>query len=483
MKTVKKLCAAFLVVLLFLSPLIISSAAVLSLPDPFEKTFVSALDDKYDRLRSVEGEKIVVIGGSSVAFGVRSDIIEDYTDRPVVNFGLYAALGTKLMLDLSRSSIGEGDVVIVTPEIDSQTLSLYFNTETTLKALGARWDIIWELPVDEKLSLISGMWDYAAEKMDYYKLGLKDLSLGALNPSGVYNSDSFNERCDLVYKRAENVMPNYYDTNNMINPSAEIVSEDFIDYLNDYVAFCQSRGAEVYFNFCPMNEWGFVSGVDISELSRFSDYLEEVLDCELLRPAERSVLSAGYFYDTNFHLNDSGAVKYTAELTEDILFKLDIPREVDVEIPDEPPLPKLDSFIDRYDENEVYFTYTELQDGSYAISGLTELGRVADTLTVPVAYQNRRVTMISASALSGMTARKLIITEDTSVRTIADGAFSNTPTLSELWIYYLNDEDIIPPNSFSGVAFDFKVHVPEGSAYSSGYFWGELGLEFIYDAN
>ena len=41
---------------------------------------------------------------------------------PVVNFGLYANLGTKLMLDLSRSGIGAGDVIVVAPEMNEQTL-------------------------------------------------------------------------------------------------------------------------------------------------------------------------------------------------------------------------------------------------------------------------------------------------------------------------------------------------------------------------
>ena len=373
--------------------------------------------------------------------------------------------------------------MIVTPELDAQTLSLYFNTETTLKAIGKRWDMLAELPMDDKLSLISGAWDYAADKMQYYRLGLSDKSAGRVSPPGVYRADSFNGRYDLDFPREENVMPLYCDTNNKITPIPDIASAEFIDYLNDYAAFCKARGATVYFNFCPLNEWGFAEGVGEEELSEFYDYLQRELDLDILRRPERSVLGAGYFYDTNYHLNDAGALRYTAELTEDILFELDIPRDVDVEIPDEPPLPELDSFTVRYDENERYFTYEELPGGAYAISGLTELGREAAALTIPVAYKNRIVTMISAGALSGISAERLIITRDTAIRTIADGAFANTPSLRELWIYYPNEDDIIPPDSFSGVGPGFTVHVPDGSAYSAGYFWGELGLDFVYDAN
>ena len=85
------------------------------LSDSFEKTYLGGFDEKYDRLYSAEGKKIVFIGGSSLPFGLRSDLIEaelggEYT---IVNYGLYATLGTKLMMDTARKSIGEGDIIIL----------------------------------------------------------------------------------------------------------------------------------------------------------------------------------------------------------------------------------------------------------------------------------------------------------------------------------------------------------------------------------
>ena len=131
MKTVFKIIALVLAVII---PLIsVPLVAVFSAPE-FQDSFVGALDSKVDRLMNTEEDKIVIVGGSSVAFGYDSDIIEKYVGMPVVNFGLYAALGTKLMLDLSREGIRDGDIVILAPELDSQTLSMYFSAETTLRA-------------------------------------------------------------------------------------------------------------------------------------------------------------------------------------------------------------------------------------------------------------------------------------------------------------------------------------------------------------
>ena len=85
-------------------PFISVITLAVSLPAQFDQSFVGALSDKCERLYSIDEPKIVIVGGSSVAFGIDSALIEKYTDMPVVNFGMYAALGTKLMLEGTRSS-------------------------------------------------------------------------------------------------------------------------------------------------------------------------------------------------------------------------------------------------------------------------------------------------------------------------------------------------------------------------------------------
>ena len=54
----------------------------------------------------------------------KRELMEEMIGMPVVNFGLYATLGTKLMLDLSLGAIKKGDVVVIAPETDPQTYSL-----------------------------------------------------------------------------------------------------------------------------------------------------------------------------------------------------------------------------------------------------------------------------------------------------------------------------------------------------------------------
>ena len=91
-----------IMLLVFFIPMITVGIVVFALPPVYDNTFIGELGEKYDRLNSIDEPKIVIVGGSSVAFGIDSELMEEKLGMKVVNFGLYANLGTKLMLDLSK---------------------------------------------------------------------------------------------------------------------------------------------------------------------------------------------------------------------------------------------------------------------------------------------------------------------------------------------------------------------------------------------
>ena len=457
-----------LVLALLILPFAFVLCVAILTPPQYSNTFVGALDEKYERLHSIEEDKIVVVGGSSVAFGLDSQLVEEWTDMPVVNFGLYAALGTKLMLDLSRSAISAGDVVVIAPELDPQTLSLYFSSEQTLNAIDGNFSMFWDIANENKFSVLGGMWDLATDK-------LKRIASGELlNPDGVYNSASLNEYGDVIYPRPENVMEAYYDENTKILLSREVIDEAFVDYLNEYIAFCKERGATVIFSWCPMNELAVEIGEEFKSASEFSDYLDSILDCDVYGDINNYIMDAGYFYDTNYHLNDSGVIKRSVELARDVLFALEIPRAVLVDVPEAPALPNADTKFDGEDINSIYFTYEQRANGSYKITGLSAEGLKRFSVTIPLGYNGYKVTAIGEGAFSKGSLSEVIIPEDTNIRIIENGAFSGASTISKLTIYYPVADDIIPPVDFFGTNSDFKIYVPQDSNYDVQYNWVEV---------
>ena len=177
---------SLLLTVLIIIPL--TAAAVVFTPDVYGDTFLGALAPKLQWLRTAKEKRIIVVGGSSVAFGLDSPMLKQYTGYEVVNFGLYATLGTRIMLDLSEDYIREGDIVILAPEIDSQTLSMYYNAEAVWQAAGSDLSVLSKIHFDNYLETIAQIPEYLSDSLTR----LFDGS-GKISPTGIYRKDSFNE--------------------------------------------------------------------------------------------------------------------------------------------------------------------------------------------------------------------------------------------------------------------------------------------------
>ena len=131
----KKLIACMLTIFAAI-PLILAVWGF-AVPAQYRETFVGELPAKRAML-AAESDKprLIIVGGSAAAFGVDSTLLaQELPDYQPINFGLYAALGTRVMLDLSIDELRPGDIVIVMPEQQSQALSDTIGTETLWQAV------------------------------------------------------------------------------------------------------------------------------------------------------------------------------------------------------------------------------------------------------------------------------------------------------------------------------------------------------------
>ena len=480
MKRIRIAISALIATAAVTAPFLFVLAIAYLTPPMFDETFVGALDEKYERLNSQQEDKIVFVGGSSVAFGLDSERLEEYTGMPVVNFGLYAALGTRLMLDLSLSGINEGDIVVVSPEINRETLSLYFNADTTWRAVEGDFSMLRYISLDNMPAMAGSLFGYAQDKLKLMYANRRESG-----ENEIYKSEHFNKYGDFSgIKRTENIMSDYYDKNTGISLDLSDYTDDldeFIDYLNRYINKCRDRGAEVYFCPSPMNELAITDSSDAVTRAEFFDYLENKINCDFLLGCDDSIMEAGYFFDTNYHLNDAGVAVRTIRLGKSLKLALGITLGVITdEEPSAPPLPEISIRFDGYDENSLYFTYEKRENGTYAITGLTDEGKKMTSLTVPLGAFGYRITAIGEGAFEGSCLRQLTVTENSYLGIFENGAFWGASELCDLYIYKTTGDDIAPPANFVGVHTDFCVHVPIGSDFAYHYYWSERGLIFVY---
>lgn len=473
---------------LFLIPFLVIALTAFVLPPVYSDTFVGELGDKYDRLRATEEPKIVVIGGSSVAFGLDSPMIEEHLAMPVVNFGLYANLGTKVMLDLSRAGIGEGDIVILAPEMNAQTLSLFFNNETTAQALDGNLDMLSFVDSDNYESLVGALWKFTSDKLGYLLSGTRPEN------SGAYSKEWFNEQGDNTFPRPYNTMTSISPTISFDlaadSDGVESEYESFIAYVNDYVAFCRDKGAAVYFSFSPMNKAALSDSATEERMLEFYSNLCSSLNCRVISDIRDYVMDEGYFFDSEFHLNDSGVTVRTVQLIDDVKRERGI-TTVTMRAEDL-PAPSGYAPIDFGGENEenLYFILEEEVNGAgqtvYYVVGLNEQGKSRVNLVIPSMTDGIPVAGIKRDALKGAAVRSLYL--GTNTVSVDSGAFGGAPNLSAVYVSKDSPDKISIPNlsNPNGLATDgapagLKIYVPRESldAFKVDYFWGDYNQNLV----
>ena len=450
-------------VLLLAAPVTLCLLAF-ELPAQYGDTFLGELPYKVDLLAETEGKRIVVIGGSGVAFSQRSDLLEAELDGySVINFGMYAGLGSTVMLDLAENFIREGDIVIFSPEQSRQTLSMYFSPESMWQAADGRFELLSHLP-GKDLGAMAGQLPYfAADKYQYYRSGT------APAPEGIYRREAFNEYGDIGDpQRARNIMAGGYDPDMMIDFSTELPSEEFLSRVNAFVAACEDRGARFFYRFCPMNALAVTEDGWVQADSYF-EHLQEVLDCEFLGSPRDSILDAQWFYDTNFHLNSAGAVVNTAAMAAELKTALGDSAPVEITLPEMPEFADV-SIVSGDNSHAGFFLY-ETEEGTVRIVGLTEEGKQQEQLTVPVSHNGNPVTMIDSSVFAGNeTIREIVIQEN--MNRIADGSFAGCTALERLVIRNVSPEKcVVGQHLLDGTACLVYVPAESFSAYQTNYFW------------
>lgn len=417
-KTAKRIVLIALAVLLAEQLFFLSCG--FGLPAQFGDTFMGELKSKYERLKSTEGNRIVLVGGSGVAFDCDSAMIDEFFPLyEVVNFGMYAGLGTKAVMDLSESYIHEGDIVILSPEQSEQTLSDYFNGEYMWQAVDGAFGMLRHIKSENFESMLGNFPRFALEKLNYVLKGQ--------NPQtdSVYQKNSFNVYGDIDLDTCqENILPNGYDVNQKVRFTEDVVQPEFLDYMNAWAKRLEKKGAVVWYRYCPVNE---LAVEDADDLTEYDAFLQQKLDFSVIGNPENSLMDAEWFFDTNFHLNQAGKEVNTVQLIRDIKAMLGDDRAVTVELPEKP-----------------HRTWEEA-------AGDTRIWTAKDS----EAYQGEET---------------IVIPED--VTQIEDYAFSGCTGLKEIVLEQKDPSKcIVGQHLLDGTSAEILVPQMSADSYKRNYFW------------
>ena len=417
-RTVRRIVATALAVIL--AEQVFFLICGFGLPVQFGDTFMGELKSKYERLKETSGKRIVLVGGSGVAFDCDSALMDDsFPSYEIVNFGMYAGLGTKAVMDLSENYIHEGDIVILSPEQSEQTFSDYFNGEYMWQAADGAFGMLRDLKSENFEAMLGNFPRFALEKLNYVMKGQKPQT------DSIYQKKSFNIYGDIELDTCrENILPNGYDVNQKVRFTEDVVQPEFMDYMNDWAKRLEKKGAVVWYRYCPVNK---LSVEDMDDLAAYDVFLRQKLDFPVIGNPENSLMEAEWFFDTNFHLNQPGKEVNTVQLIRDMKAMLGDDRAVTVELPEKP-----------------HRTWGE-------VSAETRIWTAKDSET----YQGEET---------------IVIPEN--VTQIEDYAFSNCAGLKQIVLEQKNPSKcIVGQHLLDGTGAEILVSQMSVDSYKRNYFW------------
>ena len=417
-RTVRRIVATALAVIL--AEQVFFLICGFGLPVQFGDTFMGELKSKYERLKETSGKRIVLVGGSGVAFDCDSALMDDFfPSYEIVNFGMYAGLGTKAVMDLSENYIHEGDIVILSPEQSEQTFSDYFNGEYMWQATDGAFGMLRDLKSENFEAMLGNFPRFALEKLNYVMKGQKPQT------DSIYQKKSFNTYGDIELDTCrENILPNGYDVNQKVRFTEDVVQPEFMDYMNDWAKRLEKKGAVVWYRYCPVNK---LSVEDMDDLAAYDVFLRQKLDFPVIGNPENSLMEAEWFFDTNFHLNQPGKEVNTVQLIRDMKAMLGDDRAVTVELPEKP-----------------HRTWGE-------VSAETRIWTAKDSET----YQGEET---------------IVIPEN--VTQIEDYAFSNCAGLKQIVLEQKNPSKcIVGQHLLDGTGAEILVPQMSVDSYKRNYFW------------
>jgi len=290
------------------------AVALFILPNPVANhNMLGALLDKHEMLRKT-GEnsgtgspRIVVIGGSNVAYGLDSKRIQDALHIPVVNAGLHASLGMKFYLTDVKPYIREGDIVVVIPEYSQYySDSFYGNMELVSILFDVYRDGMKEIDTKQWWHLMRFIPFYAASKLKMSK------APSTTGPIGVYDRKAFNSYGDayvhwtkpgIKFKAAQKAKEEDH-----VNPEA-------MKLLVDFQKFVEGKKATMLLLPPVYQSTSFVNQKPLID-KIYQSIKENHLP--VIATPERYELPDSVFFDTSYHLILPGIERRSELMIEDL---------------------------------------------------------------------------------------------------------------------------------------------------------------------
>ncbi|HEY9774645.1 MAG TPA: hypothetical protein V6C81_12650 [Planktothrix sp.] len=298
------------------------------LPPKFNhQAYLASIIDKHRALERAQSPKIVLVGGSNLAFGVDSDALSKAFGEPVVNMGVSKMFGLRYQFEEVKDALQPGDTVVIVPEYDcfrgDTGGSSYLLNVPLLMPRSLGWVLRsycstaegpWQLVCDF-VGVPSGKWNYwrkAIEQITAHGAYPQSMPLSNPGEPPVISRRGFTINGDF---RGHIDQPTPYDR--YMKLSKEPIDPKIIDVVNRFQSFAQKGGIEVVIMPPPIPAEVYSKHQKLVDSTY--DLWVKNFHCRIAGTPQRYLFAQNCFYNSLYHLHHMSTIEeHTDRMIQDL---------------------------------------------------------------------------------------------------------------------------------------------------------------------
>ncbi|MEG0654920.1 MAG: hypothetical protein RR463_07680 [Hydrogenoanaerobacterium sp.] len=283
----------------------------LAIPNQYDTSYQRAISRQYNTYKTMGENKIILIGGSSLSFGLDLNRLEELSGRSCQILGNHAGMGLTYFIEMSKCNIKKGDVVII--EYANHSVNT-LGTELLLTGIENNFEMYRFFRLGNLEAVVKGYPNYVSKKIEY-------CLFSPYVATGSYSMEAYDQRGNMTYPRDGCIIPTPFTKE--VEEIYGVVSwgnnydEEFIEYINEYISYCNQKGAQVLVTKIPWLDEAVRSSK--SEIISSDETLRNLLAAPLISSSLDYIYGREYMYNSIAHCNTAGVQKRTEQLYLDML--------------------------------------------------------------------------------------------------------------------------------------------------------------------
>ena len=287
--------------------LIISTiSGVIMVKNDVKYNYFASIVDKHKYAQSILKPKIILAGGSNLAFGIASDSLEKQLNRSVINLSLYVNFGLDFILAETLSEVKKGDLVI-------------FSIEYYLKRSGedyAKQMAAFSYPPAHQFIDYKDLLDRIERNIAFYSRYSRNLIFFPNRIKSPQIEDKFSDYFRKGFSQKGDLLSHL--NNPKIRPLKDLERLEKLSYfpeiqsINQFIEKVRAKGAEVYWYYPCYSQTGYE--INKETLKYFEKQIQINVNCLKVNKLEDEIYPDDCFYDTHFHLFGNCRIERTQKL-------------------------------------------------------------------------------------------------------------------------------------------------------------------------